>query len=231
MRVHVLQHVPFEGLGSIEAWLLHRGASISHTRFFESAELPPLTDIDFVIALGGPMSVNDEKQLPWLHDEKRFVAEAIASNKAVLGICLGAQLIASALGARVYPGPEKEIGWFPVFAEPPMSGTFVFPGNTEVFHWHGETFDLPSGAFHLASSAACRNQAFQIGARVIGLQFHLETTPNSAEAIISHCAKELLQQSRYIQTESALLAVPTANYAGINTLMTNILEYLVRDEG
>lgn len=231
MRVHVLQHVPFEGLGSIEAWLSHRGAHVSYTRFFESARLPPLTDIDFVIVLGGPMSVNDAKQLPWLHDEKHFVAQAIASNKAVLGICLGAQLIASAQGARVYPGQEKEIGWFPVFAEPLVPDTFVFPENTEVFHWHGETFDLPSGALHLATSAACRNQAFQIGARVIGLQFHLETTPKSAEAIISHCASELLPQSRYIQTESALLTIPAANYAGINVLMTNILEYLVRDEG
>ncbi len=230
MRVHVLQHVPFEGLGSIEAWLSHRGASVSYTRFFESAQLPPLADIDFVIALGGPMSVNDEQKLPWLHDEKQFIADAIASNKAVLGICLGSQLIASALGARVYSGSEKEIGWFPVFAKPLVPDTFVFPKNTEVFHWHGETFDLPSGAFHLASSAACQNQAFQIGTRVIGLQFHLETTPNSAEAIISHCADELLPQSRYIQTESALLSVPAVNYAGINALMTNILDYLVRDE-
>jgi GMP synthase-like glutamine amidotransferase len=231
MRVHVLQHVPFEGLGSIEAWLSHRGARVSYTRFFESAQLPPLADIDFVIVLGGPMSVNDERQLSWLRDEKHFIAEAIASNKVVLGICLGAQLIASALGARVYPGPEKEIGWFPVFAEPVVSGTFVFPEYTEVFHWHGETFDLPSAAICLATSNACRNQAFQIGERVIGLQFHLETTPKSAEAIITHCVNELLPQSRYIQTESALLAVPAANYKGINVLMTNILEYLVRDAG
>ena len=176
------------------------------------------------------MSVNDEEQLPWLREEKRFVADAIASNKAVLGICLGSQLIASALGSRIYPGAEKEIGWFPVFAEPAVPGTFVFPASAEVFHWHGETFDLPAGAVHLASSAACRNQAFQIGARVIGLQFHLETTPESAEAIISNCAHELLPQ-RFIQTESALRSVPAANYAGINALMTLILEYLVRDEG
>lgn len=229
MRVHVLQHVPFEGLGSIEAWLSHRGARVSYTRFFESAQLPPLTDIDFVIALGGPMSTNDEKQLPWLQEEKHFVAEAIASNKVVLGICLGAQLIASALGARVYPNPEKEIGWFPVFPEPVVSGTFVFPENTEVFHWHGETFDLPSGALHLASSAICRNQAFQIGTRVIGLQFHLEATQKSAEAIVSNCANELLPKSRYVQTKSVLLSVPAANYAGINDLMKKILEYLVRD--
>lgn len=202
MRVHVLQRVPFEGLGSIEAWLWHRGARFSYTKFFESALLPPLTDIDFVIALGGPMSVNDEMQFPWLHDEKHFIAEAIKSNKAVLGICLGAQLIASALGARVYPSPEKEIGWFPVLAEPVLPGTFVFPEKTNVFHWHGETFDLPSGALHLGTSPACQNQAFQVGDRVIGLKFHLEITPKSAKAIVSHYANELLQMSRYIQTES-----------------------------
>jgi GMP synthase-like glutamine amidotransferase len=231
MNVHVLQHVPFEGLGSIEAWLSHRGARVTHTRFFESGKLPALTDIDFIIALGGPMSVNDEEQLPWLRAEKRFVADAIASNKAVLGICLGAQLIASAMGARVYPGSEKEIGWFPVVAEQVVFDTFVFPASTEVFHWHGETFDLPPGAVHLASSAACRNQAFQIGARVIGLQFHLETTPVSAEAIINNCTNELLPEQRYIQTEPSLRAIPVANYAAINMLMTNVLEYLVRDGG
>jgi GMP synthase-like glutamine amidotransferase len=230
MHIHVLQHVSFEGLGSIESWLSHRGALITYTRFFESTHLPEIDDIDFVVALGGPMSVNDEEQLPWLREEKRFVANAIASNKAVLGICLGAQLIASALGSRIYPADEKEIGWFPVFAEPVVPGTFAFPRSAEVFHWHGETFDLPSGAIRLASSTACRNQAFQIGARVIGLQFHLETTPESAKAMITNCAHELLPL-RYIQSELALREVPAANYAGINALMATILEYLAGDGG
>ena len=226
MRVHVLQHVPFEGLGSIADWLLLRGARITYTRFFESTQLPALADVDFVIALGGPMSVNDEAELPWLRAEKRFVADAIASNKAVLGICLGAQLIASALGARVYPGPEKEIGWFPVFAAPDVSDAFIFPPSVDVFHWHGETFDLPPGAVRLASSAVCQNQAFQVGRRAVGLQFHLETTPASADAIISNCANEL-RPARYIQTEAELRGVPAASYAGINALMAKLLEYLV----
>lgn len=148
----------------------------------------------------------------------------------MLGICLGSQLIASALGSRIYPAAEKEIGWFPVFAKPAVPGTFTFPASAEVFHWHGETFDLPVDAIHLASSAACRNQAFQIGSRVIGLQFHLETTPESADAIIKNCANELLPQ-RYIQSEAVLRGVPTANYVGVNALMTTILKYLVRDVG
>lgn len=229
MRVHVLQHVPFEGLGSIAAWLAGRGARVTVTRLFADDEFPALADIDLVIALGGPMSVNDEVELPWLVEEKRFVAQAIAGGKAVLGICLGAQLIASALGARVYPGAEKEIGWFPVLAEAGNADSFVFPASIEVFHWHGETFDLPAGAVHLAHSAVCRNQAFQIGSRVIGLQFHLETTPESAASIIEHCASELRVPQRFIQSESALRSGASANYAGINALMVEVLEYLVRD--
>ena len=228
MRAHVLQHVSFEGLGSIAAWLSQRGAGTSSTRFFESDPLPALDDVDLLIILGGPMSVNDEEQLPWLREEKAFIARAVASGKAVLGICLGAQLIASALGSRVYPGSEKEIGWWPIAGESAPPGAFAFPATATVFHWHGETFDLPAGALRLASSAACKNQAFQTGARTIGLQFHLETTDESAGEIIGHCAHELIP-GRYIQTEEALRSAPEANYAVINALMRKVLEYLVRD--
>ncbi|MEX0731643.1 MAG: gamma-glutamyl-gamma-aminobutyrate hydrolase family protein [Aquisalimonadaceae bacterium] len=225
MHVHVLQHVGFEGLGRIAGWLTQRGARVSCTRFFDAEQLPSLDDIDLIIALGGPMSVNDEDQFHWLRDEKRFIADAVASNKAVLGICLGAQLIASALGARVYPGVEKEIGWFPVYAEPGAPDSFAFPASIEVFHWHGETFDLPADAIHLASSVACRNQAFQIGRRVVGLQFHLETTPDSAGSIITHCADELVA-GRFIQSESDLRNTPGSRYVAINALMEEVLDYL-----
>ena len=230
MRAHVLQHVSFEGLGSISAWLSQRGANVTCTRFFEPEPLPSLDGIDLIIALGGPMSVNDEELYPWLREEKRFIADAISSGKAVLGICLGAQLIANALGSRVYPGEEKEIGWFPILGEPATADTFEFPATTTVFHWHGETFDLPEEAVRLASSAACRNQAFQVGARTIGLQFHLETTCESASEIISNCAEELVP-GRHIQTEQALRSVPQENYSEINALMTTVLDYLVRDGG
>jgi GMP synthase-like glutamine amidotransferase len=225
MRVHVLQHVPFEGLGSIEVWLSQRGARVTSTRFFDGAPLPALTGLDLIIALGGPMSVNAEEEHPWLREEKRFLADAVASNLSVLGICLGAQLIAGALGSRVYPNAEREIGWFSVFAEPAAPGVFAFPTRTKVFHWHGETFDLPRGAVHLARSAACCNQAFQMGRRVMGLQFHLETTPASADSIIRHCGAELVPQ-RYVQTEAALRGVPAAKYAEINALMIRVLDYL-----
>ncbi len=113
MKVHVLQHVPFEGLGSIDPWLASRGAEVAYTRFFQNDPLPSPGSMDLLVVMGGPMSVNDEGELAWLAPEKRFVRDAVESGVPVLGICLGAQLIASALGACVYPNRVKEIGWFP----------------------------------------------------------------------------------------------------------------------
>jgi GMP synthase-like glutamine amidotransferase len=227
MKVHVLQHVPFEGLGSIESWLHERGAALHYTRFYQSPVLPDAGSVDLVIALGGPMSVNDERDYPWLKQEKAFIKEAVDRELPVLGVCLGAQLIASALGARVFVNARKEIGWFPVQAISTGSDTFRFPTQTTVFHWHGETFDLPRGAVLLARSAGCHNQAFQIGRTVIGLQFHLETTPTTADQLIQHCRDELVA-GEYIQTEQALRSVRQDAYLGINHLMNEVLSYITR---
>lgn len=227
MRLHVLQHVPFEGLGSITDWLSARGdVNVTYTRFFDDARLPLVSDLDLIIALGGPMSVNEEEQHQWLGAEKRFLSAAIKNGTPLLGICLGAQLIASALGARVYPGPAKEIGWYPVFAEPAQPNAFTFPAEVRVFHWHGETFDLPVGAVLLTHSAVCRHQAFQVGPRAMGLQFHLETTPASAESMINNCADELVTEP-YIQSIQELRSVSDVHYATINALMASVLDYLV----
>lgn len=227
MRAHYLQHVPFEGLGSIEPWLQAAGYEITGTRLFDAPVFPRPDEIDLLIAMGGPMSVNDERELPWLVEEKRFVRECIAAGTPVLGVCLGAQLIASALGAKVYPNREKEIGWFPVQTVAPGQDTaFRFPPSIDVFHWHGETFDLPAGAVRLARSEGCEHQAFQIGRSVIGLQFHLETTPASAGALVSHCRHELVP-ARYIQAEREILDVPADRYVAINALMADVLGYLV----
>lgn len=229
MRIHYFQHVPFEGLGSIEPWLLSAGFEISRSRFFESPELPDLRNIDLLVVMGGPMSVNDEDEFPWLVEEKAFIRAAIASRKPVLGICLGAQLIASAMGARIYRNQVKEIGWFPVQAIPAPndSALFSFPSTQTVFHWHGETFDLPPGAIRIAGSEGCDNQAFQLGGSVIGLQFHLETTPESARDIIAHCRSELVP-ARYIQSEEEILAADPKRYASINLLMERILSFLLK---
>ena len=232
MRVHVLQHVPFEGLGAIAAWLDSHGATVTTTRFYEDAVPPAVGPIDLLIVMGGPMSVHDEAFHPWLRDEKRVIARAIRQEKAVLGICLGAQLIAAALGARVSPSREREIGWFPVCGVSPLVGgttaggtPFGFPAECLVFHWHGETFALPAGAVRLARSEACPNQAFQYGRRVVGLQFHLEMTPGTVRELVEAGRGELVQ-SRFVQTAEEILAAPKTRYEQNNRLMGELLSFL-----
>lgn len=227
MRAHYFQHVPFEGLGSIEPWLKSAGCELTGTRFFEPWKLPDINKIDLLVVMGGPMSTNDEEKLAWLPAEKQFIHDSIKCGKAVLGVCLGAQLVASAMGARIYQNPNKEIGWFPVQCVSSVDNSaFKFPALTEVFHWHGETFDLPAGATRLAKSKGCENQAFQIGRSVMGLQFHLETTPNSVQEIIKHCRAELIP-SLYVQSESDILAASPEKYQKINSLMGKVLSYLI----
>lgn len=228
MIAHYFKHVPFEDIGSIRSWLTTAGYTITCTPFFQSANLPALEEIDLLIVMGGPMSVNDEKRYPWLVPEKQFIRQMIISGKPVLGICLGAQLIASAMGAKVYPNWVKEIGWFPVYGV--SSGdrpVFRFPQSVQAFHWHGETFDLPTGATRIAKSVGCENQAFHLGQSVIGLQFHLETTPQSAQDLVTHCRDELIH-APYIQTETEILSAKPAQYQSINDLMNKILIFLVR---
>jgi GMP synthase-like glutamine amidotransferase len=225
MRAHVLQHVPFEDIGSIASWLAARDAQLTYTRFYQNPLLPDLKALDLIIAMGGPMSVNDESEFPWLQDEKRFIRSAIENGKPVLGICLGSQLIANSLGARVYRNPVKEIGWFPIEATPAAAETFHFPSKCEVFHWHGETFDLPANAVRLAKSAACENQAFQIARNVLALQFHLETTPENLEGLIKNCEQELVP-SAYVQTKRQLNSATPETYSRMNGMMEQILSYL-----
>lgn len=228
MRAHYLQHVPFEGLGTIAPWLAERGFTITRTRFFESAQLPNPDEVDFLVIMGGPMSANDDDQWPWLAAEKKFIREYLRRNKRALGICLGAQLIADALGAAVRKNPVKEIGWFPVEGLPQsVSDSFRFPAVFRAFHWHGETFDIPAGAAHLARSKACENQAFQWGASVIGLQFHLEMTPEAARDLVSNGRAELTP-STYVQSEAALLSASPEDYRAAQGRMAELLSYLIR---
>lgn len=229
MRVHYLQHVSFEGLGSIESWLNQENHDITCSRFYQDVDLPKIDEVDFLIIMGGPMSVLDEKQYPWLVAEKQFIKEAVLRDKPVLGICLGAQLIASALGADIVKNAEKEIGWFPVYGlEVSQASAFTFPKEFLAFHWHGETFSLPSDATLLAKSAECEHQAFQFGKKTIGLQFHLETTPQSAQSILDNCSDELVE-AKCIQSKHQILSAVPERYQQINTLMADVLHYLVRD--
>lgn len=234
MRAHYFQHVPFEGLGSIESWLVSNGYELTGTRFYESADLPQPGAIDFLVIMGGPMSVNEEGAHPWLALEKQFVRDVMALGKPVLGVCLGAQIIAGAMGANVFPNSVKEIGWIPIHATPGTGDlafrfpAFRFPSSEIVFHWHGETFDLPKGAIRLARSEACENQAFQLGRRVIGLQFHLETTPELANGIVTNCRNELVP-STFVQKEDEILSATPDRYASVNKLMDRLLSFLLQD--
>jgi GMP synthase-like glutamine amidotransferase len=177
--------------------------------------------------MGGPMSVSDEGCYPWLADEKAFIAQAIESGKKVLGICLGAQLIAESLGARVYANPQKEIGWFTIQRHPssrsaPLSA--FLPDETMVLHWHGDTFDLPSQAQPLARSRACQNQGFVYRDRILALQFHLEVTPSGLAALIENCSDEL-QPAAHVQTAEYMLA-HTNHCLAANQIMADLLNAL-----
>jgi GMP synthase-like glutamine amidotransferase len=225
VRAHILQHAPSEGPGFIEQWLAERGAEVTRTHFWESPELPDPRSLDLLIVLGGPMSANDDAEYPWLAAEKRLIAEAVAAEVPVLGICLGAQLVAAALGARVYRGQQPEIGWFPVTAAPAQPDMFRFPEALDVFHWHGDTFDLPEGAVLLASSELTPHQGFQLGRRTIALQCHPEMTPAVVEALIETCGEQLVP-ARFIQSAEQLRAVPEGTYRAANAVMASVLDYL-----
>jgi len=231
-RIHWFQHVPFEGLGIIESWLTARGCAPTVTRFYANDPLPKIDAIDRLIVMGGPMGVYDQNRYPWLKDEIACISEAIAAGKTVLGICLGAQLIAAALGARVYPNAHKEIGWFPVTLtergrrSPLLKG---FPPEWSAFHWHGDTFDLPPGSKQLITSVACPHQAFSHGDRVIGLQCHLEITPSGVTALIEHCGHELVP-GPYIQSAGQLQA-PSDRFKSIHRWMNALLDHLWEAKG
>lgn len=226
MKIHWLQHVPFEGLGSISDWADENGCSVAGSRLYAGDDLPTISAFDLLVVMGGPMSVNDEMVYPWLAAEKRFLKRVMAAGKMVLGICLGAQLIASAAGARVYLNDYKEIGWLPVArtaAAKQNAAGRALSDRAEAFHWHGETFELPRSAVHLSRSQACEHQAFCLGDRIIGLQYHLETTPQSAGALIEHCRHELIP-AVFVQTESEIRSHP-GRFKQLNAEMNRLLDY------
>lgn len=227
MNIHYLQHVPFEGPGSIADWARRGGHTLGTTRFYCGDPLPVVETLDLLVVMGGPMNIYEEAKYPWLADEKRFIERVIAAGRRVLGICLGAQLVADVLGAKVYANADKEIGWFPVETTEAASASALFaafPQRIDVFHWHGDTFDIPADAVHVARSDGCANQAFVYDERVVGLQFHLETTPASAQSIIAHCADEMVE-GRYIQTPQAMLA-DVRWFDAINQEMQGLLDRL-----
>ncbi|MFZ5755366.1 MAG: type 1 glutamine amidotransferase [Pseudomonadota bacterium] len=224
MRIHCLQHVPFETPAAIADWAQQHRHRIDSTLMHDDVVLPRLADIDMLVLMGGPMSVNDEAVLPWLVQEKHYLRRAIQAGKRVLGVCLGAQMIADVLGAPVTRNRYREIGWFPLLRErglpPPLAR--LMPPTLNAFHWHGETFELPPGAIRIASSAACRNQIFSAGDRILGLQCHLETTLAGAQDLVRHCGDELVD-APYVQRADEFTSAPQ-RFAAANVAMVQLLD-------
>lgn len=224
MRVHWFQHVPFEGLGLIEPWLKARGHGITVTRWWAGEAAPVVDDYDWLIVMGGPMNVYQHRDYGWLVSEKAAIAAACAAGKRVLGICLGAQLIADVLGGKVMQNPEREIGWWPVRAAAEAAGwRYAFPVEVTVLHWHGDTFTLPPGATRLAGSEACAQQAFAWGERVVGLQFHLEMGGAAVAEIAASCADELAAGGRWVQPADAIKAGAYEHAQAASGLLAKLL--------
>jgi GMP synthase-like glutamine amidotransferase len=185
MKALVLQHIPCETAGLYEEVLRERGVSIHRVEVDEGRQLPDWRGFEAIVAMGGPMSVNDDTRLPWLSAEKRLIRDAVLAGRPYWGVCLGAQLLAASLGARVYAGPSPEIGVMPVQLTAAARADAVFAGvppDLLTFQWHGETFDLPAGATLLASSPAYSMQAFRWQDKAYGIQFHLEVSARAVES-------------------------------------------------
>lgn len=213
-EVLVFQHDPFEDLGFFAEVLDKQGADYRVLRLFHG-EMPAddWQHIGALIILGGPMNTGEEDRFPFLRWEKRIIRAAIDEAVPMLGVCLGAQLIAETLGAKIFHGPVKEIGWSQISITPHGQVDSLLgylPESATVFQWHGDGFELPNGAIHLASSINYKNQAFRLGKSIYGLQFHLEVTPTMIERWIDERSKDLAL-APYIIPDKIL--ADTQNYA------------------
>ncbi|MCY9002438.1 type 1 glutamine amidotransferase [Peribacillus frigoritolerans] len=215
MKVHYIQNDPQVGPGKIEIWASQRGYTLTSTKVYEKCDFPPLNEVDFLIVLGGPMGTYEEETYSWLSLEKQFIREAVENNKFVLGICLGAQLIANALGGKVYPHTHKEVGWWPVEQNKEAINVELTCGLFEKFtalHFHGDTFDLPEEAILIASSKGCKNQLFIYKDYVIGIQFHPEMTNQQIDNTLKNYEigeGEFVQKPENIVNQFALLQEST----------------------
>jgi GMP synthase-like glutamine amidotransferase len=230
MRVHVLRHVEFEGPAMIAEWAAERGHSLSES-MASDGDLPATGDVDLLVVMGGPMAADDLEGNPWLEPEIACIRDAIDGGRLVLGICLGAQLIAAAAGGSVRRNAYREIGWYPVrrtaaSARDPLFA--AFPDVLVVGHWHGDTFELPDGIEPLLSSDACANQAFSLAdGRVVGLQFHLEWTVEALESLVDACIDELSVSSPYVTTAAEMLSHAERHVASCRAALWMLLDLMV----
>ena len=227
MRVHALIHAPFEGLGVIQEWLKKNDYLLYETHSYRGDVLPAVKDFDWLIVMGGPQNLKSMEKYPYLQDEIRLISQAVSQNKLVLGICLGAQLIAESLGAKTTSSPEKEIGVFPLQLTEKGHADHIlrhFPEEFLVTHWHSDMPGLPASAEVLAASSGCPRQILRFKPRVYGLQCHFELTSADLKRMIEHDPTDLTF-GRYTQTQEELLHY---NYSKINQLMFLFLDHFAR---
>lgn len=208
MKIHCLTHVPFEDAANIGTWAKLRGHSLTYTNLYRYETVPEVDSFDMLTIMGGLMNIYEHDRYPWLAQEKKFIRRTIDAKKKVIGVCLGAQLIADVLGGAVKANTHKEIGWHRIKLPPRVvqsAALSTLPREMVVFHWHGDTFSIPPGAIHLGSSTVCTNQAFQYGDHVLGLQFHLEYSQESIEKMLTHCSDELFDDP-YINSPEQIRA-------------------------
>lgn len=229
MNIHCILHVRHEKPGSIGRWAKARGHALERTCLADGMPLPPPDAFDALVVMGGPMGVDDQAAHPWLAQEKRLIESAIRLGKPLLGVCLGAQLVAQVLGGKVTRAQAPEIGWFPVRrapgAERVPSGA-VLPPELAAFHWHQDTFTLPPESVLLASSEACPHQAFAWGARVLGLQFHLEVSGDIAQDMIRNGSGDL-REGPYVQRPEQMLWEP-GRFDRANAVLDLLLDTIAK---
>jgi GMP synthase-like glutamine amidotransferase len=223
MRVHYIQHCGSEDLANILPWLKKRGHTVKRTLIYKGEKLPSLDSFDWLIIMGGPMNVDEHKKYPWLIKEKEMIKRSIKAGKIVLGVCLGAQLISRVLGAKVKKNRYVEKGWHKVWLTPAGKKSVMFrvyPAEFTPIHWHGDTFGIPKGVKLLASSRACRNQAYQYGGKTFAVQFHIEYSPKHMLEYYK-AEKDPDNPGKYEQVEKQIMG----NLGRFNRLreLTNIL--------
>lgn len=224
-RLHILQHVAHEGPGAIADAAQELGFTLTYTRLYAGDHFPGITEFDALAVMGGPMGVYDD--LPWLKAEQQFIREARDVGKPVLGVCLGAQLIAAVAGAKVFPHRHREIGWWPItLSESGARSSLLegFPASQHVLHWHGDTFDLPEGAELLASSEACQHQAFSMQeGRVLGIQCHFEVDEGMVGQFVDFDSAVLSQGGTWVQSQSQILMEAEKHVSVCQNLMKIIV--------